>query len=197
MIISINENICKENGLDISELLAILLIKSCNDLPALLKSLEDRKIIVKDMFRGYMITQRWDDVASSILLDSDKDRQSPERIENLAAKLMEIFPKQKKLGTCHYFRGNKKDIVLKLKKFFKIYGKFSDEQILNAARSYVQSFNGNYSYMRILKYFIWKDEVKINSDGERYVDEVSDLASWIENEGQEENLNTEWTSTLR
>ena len=197
MTISINENICKENGLDISELLAILLIKSCNDLPTLLKSLEDRKIIVKDMFRGYMITQRWDDVASSILLDSDKDRQSPERIENLAAKLMEIFPKQKKLGTCHYFRGNKKDIVLKLKKFFKIYGKFSDEQILNAARSYVQSFNGNYSYMRILKYFIWKDEVKINSDGEKYVDEVSDLASWIENEGQEDNLNTEWTSTLR
>ena len=197
MTISINENICKENGLDISELLAILLIKSCNDLPALLKSLEDRKIIVKDMFRGYMITQRWDDVASSILLDSDKDRQSPERIENLAAKLMEIFPKQKKLGTCHYFRGNKKDIVLKLKKFFKIYGKFSDEQILNAAKSYVQSFNGNYSYMRILKYFIWKDEVRVNSDGERYVDEVSDLASWIENEGQEENLNTEWTSTLR
>lgn len=197
MTISINENICKENGLDISELLAILLIKSCNDLSALLKSLEDRKIIVKDMFRGYMITQRWDDVASSILLDSDKDRQSPERIENLAAKLMEIFPKQKKLGTCHYFRGNKKDIVLKLKKFFKIYGKFSDEQILSAARSYVQSFNGNYSYMRILKYFIWKDEVKVNSDGERYVDEVSDLASWIENEGQEENLTNDWTSTLR
>ena len=48
MIISINENICKENGLDISELLAILLIKSCSDLPELLKSLEDRKVIVKD-----------------------------------------------------------------------------------------------------------------------------------------------------
>lgn len=197
MTISINEEICKENGLDISELFAILLIKSCNNLPELLKSLEDKKVIVKDMFRGYMITQRWDDVASTILLDSDKNRQSPERIENLAIKLMEIFPKQKKVGTCHYFRGNKKDIVLKLKKFFKIYGKFSDEQILNAAKSYVQSFNGNYSYMRILKYFIWKDEVKVNSEGERYVDEVSDLASWIENEGQEENLNTEWTSTLR
>lgn len=197
MTISINEKICKENGLNITELFAILLIKSCSDLPALLKSLEDKEVIVKDMFRGYMITQRWDDVASSILLDSDANRQSPERIENLATKLMEVFPKQKKAGTCHYFRGNKKDIILKLKKFFKIYGKFSDEQILSAARSYVQSFNGNYSYMRILKYFIWKDEVKVNSDGERYVDEVSDLASWIENEGQEENLNAEWTSTLR
>lgn len=197
MTISINDEVCEKYSLNTTELFALLLIKSCDNLSSLFESLESKKIIVKDMFGGYMVTQRWDDVASSILLDSDKNRQSPERIENLAAKLMEIFPKQKKLGTCHYFRGNKKDIVLKLKKFFKIYGKFSDEQILNAARSYVQSFNGNYSYMRILKYFIWKDEVKINSDGEKYVDEVSDLASWIENEGQEENLRNEWTSTLR
>lgn len=197
MTISISEKVCKDNNLNLSELLAILLIKSCNDVSKLFKSLEERKIIVKDMFEGYMITQRWDDVASTILLDSDKDKQSPERIESLATKLMEIFPREKKVGTCHYFRGNKKDIILKLKKFFKIYGKFTDEQILNAATKYVESFNGNYSYMRILKYFIWKDEVKINSDGIRYVEEVSDLASWIENVGQEESLSSDWTSTLK
>ena len=116
MTISINEEICKKNGLDMSELFAILLIKTCEDLPKLFKSLEDRKIVVKDMFDGYMITQRWDDVASSILLDSDKNHQSPERLENLVVKLMEQFPKEKKAGTCHYFRGNKKDNILRLKK---------------------------------------------------------------------------------
>ena len=51
--------------------------------------------------------------------------------------------------------------------------------------------------MRILKYFIWKDEVKINSEGDRYVDEVSDLANWIENAGQEEDLRNDWATTLR
>jgi hypothetical protein len=51
--------------------------------------------------------------------------------------------------------------------------------------------------MRILKYFIWKDEVKTDSEGKRYVDEVSDLANWIENAGQEDNLSSDWTSTLR
>ncbi len=197
MTISINEEICKKNGLDMSELFAILLIKSCEDLAKLFQSMEDRKILVKDMFKGYMITQRWDDVASSILLDSDKSSQSPERLENLALKLMEQFPKEKKAGTCHYFRGNKKDNILRLKKFFKLYGKYTDQQIIDAAKRYVSSFNGNYSYMRVLKYFIWKDDVKTDADGNRYVDEVSDLANWIENAGQEDSMNNDWTSTLR
>ena len=197
MKIEINEDICEKNGLNISELFAILLIKSCEDLAKLFQSMEDRKILVKDMFKGYMITQRWDDVASSILLDSDKNHQSTERHENLVVKLMEQFPKEKKAGTCHYFRGNKKDNILRLKKFFKLYGKYTDQQIIDAAKRYVSSFNGNYSYMRVLKYFIWKDDVKTDADGNRYVDEVSDLANWIENAGQEDSMNNDWTSTLR
>ena len=138
-----------------------------------------------------------DDVASSILLDSEKTCQSQEKLEDLAVKLMEIFPKGKKEGTCHYFKGNKKDNILKLKKFFKLYGKYTDQQILDAARNYVASFNGNYAYMRILKYFIWKDEIKVNSEGTRYVEEVSDLANWIENAGHEDTLRNDWTVELK
>lgn len=197
MDININEEICKKYGLDVSEVLAVLLIKTCNDIPKLFSILEEKEIVVRDLLQGYMVTQRWDDVVSTILLDSDVKAPSPDRLENLAAQLMEIFPKQKKLGTCHYFRGNKKDIILRLKKFFKLYGKYTDEQIVTAAKKYVESFNGDYSYMRILKYFIWKDEVKINSEGDRYVDEVSDLANWIENAGQEEDLRNDWATTLR
>ena len=194
MTITINEEICKKNDLKIEEFLAILLVKTGVDISKLFPSMEERKMLVKDMFRGYLVTQKWDDVASTILLDSDKDRQSPERIENLAIKLAEIFPKEKKAGTCHYFRGNKKDNILRLKKFFKLYGSYTDDQILNAAKRYVDSFNGNYSYMRILKYFIWKDEIKIDGEGMRYVSETSDLANWIEN--TEEEHNTNWTANL-
>ena len=197
MDININEEICKKYGLDVSEVLAVLLIKTCNDIPKLFSILEEKEIVVRDLLQGYMVTQRWDDVVSTILLDSDVKAPSPDRLENLATQLMEIFPKQKKLGTCHYFRGNRKDIILRLKKFFKLYGKYTDEQIVVAAKKYVESFNGDYSYMRILKYFIWKDEVKINSEGDRYVDEVSDLANWIENAGQEEDLRNDWATTLR
>lgn len=196
MNITISEEICKKNELKPEELLAILLVKTGTDIPKLFNSLIEKQILVKDIFGGYMVTQRWDDVTSTILLDSDKNKQSPERIENLAVQLAEIFPKEKKAGTCHYFRGNKKDTILRLKKFFKLYGSYTDEQILEAARKYVASFNGNYSYMRVLKYFIWKDEVKIDGEGNRYVDEVSDLANWIENSGQTNSLASNWTSNL-
>ena len=196
MNITINDDVCTKYGLSLPELLVILALKY-DKLENTIASLESKEAIVSDVSDGYLVTQRWDDVASSILLDSDTDRQSPDRIANLATKLMEIFPKEKKSGTNHYFRGNTKDITLKLKKFFKLYGnKYSDEQVLNAAQAYVSSFNGNYTYMRILKYFIWKDEKKMNEDGERYIEETSDLASWIENAGSE-NSNQNWEVELK
>ena len=197
MNISISEDICKKNSLELEEVLAILLIKTGTDIPKLFAKLEEEKKVVKDIFNNYLVTQRWDDVTSTILLDSDKEKQSPERLENLAIQLAEIFPKEKKIGTCHYFRGNKKDTILRLKKFFKRYGKYTDQQILDAARKYVASFNGDYTYMRVLKYFIWKDEKKLDAEGNKYVDETSDLSNWIENEGSEDELSNDWTSTLK
>lgn len=191
MNITINDDVCTKYGLSLPELLVILALKS-DKLETTIASLENKGAIVSDVFEGHLVTQRWDDIASSILLDSDKDRQNPDRIANLAAKLMEIFPKEKKAGTNHYFRGNTKDITLKLKKFFKLYGdKYSDEQVLNAAQAYVSSFNGNYTYMRILKYFLWKDDKKLGEDGKYYIEETSDLATWIENAGSANNQNWE------
>ena len=111
---------------------------------------------------------------------------------------MSIFPSGKKEGTSLYWKGNRKDNKERLQKFFKLYGnKYSDKQIIHAAKKYVESFNGQYAYMRALKYFIWKDEKKMGSDGRKYIEEVSDLASYIENAGQEDDLKSDWTSTLR
>ena len=65
----------------------------------------------------------------------------------------------------------------------------------SATKKYVESFNGNYTYMRVLKYFIWKDEKRVDSDGMGYVNEISDLATYIENNGKE--FNTEWAANLK
>lgn len=183
--------------MSLSEVLGVLLVKIGTSPQVLLQEMLEKQIIVEDgIFNQLLVTQRWDDVVSNILLDSDYDRQSDDRLETLAVSLMEVFPKQKKAGTSHYFRGNKKDIILRLKKFFKLYGnKFTDEQILEAAKKYVQSFNGNYQYMRVLKYFLWKDEKKINVEGEAYIDESSDLATLIENVDSDD-FRQDWTSTI-
>ena len=195
----INEDICKEKGMDLPSLLAVLLVKTGVNITELFNNLINKGILVKDISSdGFLVTQNWDSICSDILLSADKTVPSEDQLLPLVNSLMEIFPSGKKEGTTIYWKGNKKDNRERLQKFFKLYGnKYSNEQILEAAKKYVESFNGQYTYMRALKYFIWKDEKKIGSDGKRYIEEVSDLASYIENAGQEESLNSDWTSTLK
>lgn len=199
MKITIDEGICEKNGIEVGELLMVLIIKLGDNVSELCTQMLNKEIIVTDnnISGNYLITQRWSDVAETVLLDSDKDRQSVDRLENLVIQLQAIFPEGKKEGTSQYWRGNKREILLRLKKFFKLYDNtYTDEQILNATKNYVTNFNGNYNYMRVLKYFIWKDEKKLHEDGKMGVVEVSDLANYIENADSTNDLKDEWTSTL-
>lgn len=199
MKIVIDEEVCKKVGLALPEVLAVVLVKTGVDIGELFKELQQKQVLVTQntlMGKTIMVTQRWDDAVSDILLSSDTSVPGEDRIERLASTLTQIFPQGRKDGTNTYWRGNIKDTKLKLKKFFKLYGtKYSDEQIINATRKYVESFNGNYAYMRVLKYFIWKDVRKQDSEGRFYIEEVSDLATLIENAGHEEVLRDDWTST--
>ena len=70
---------------------------------------------------------------------------------------------------------------------------FTDEQAINATRKYVNSFNGDYQYMQLLKYFICKRTTGFGNATE----DNSQLLSYIENEGQEDNINNDWTSELK
>lgn len=199
MKLAIDEDVCKKMGMTLPEVLAIVLIKTGADIGELFKELQQKQVLVTQntlMGETIMVTQRWDDIVSDILLSSDVSVPSENRIEKLTSELMQIFPQGRKDGTNTYWRGNIKDTKLRLKKFFKLYGtKYSDEQIINATRKYVESFNGNYAYMRVLKYFIWKDVRKQDSEGRFYIEEVSDLATLIENAENEEVLKDDWTST--
>ena len=119
-----------------------------------------------------------------------------QRAASLAPKLMELFPEGKKPGTSLYWRGNRMEISNKLKKFLSVYGEdFSDEQIIKATSNYVKSFNGFYSYMRVLKYFIWKNILRIGETANS-VEEVSDLLTSLESEGLEQINREDWEATL-
>ena len=50
--------------------------------------------------------------------------------------------------------------------------------------------------MRVLKYFICKNEKKYDSEGVGFIEEVSDLAAFIENGANEKNNREDWMSTL-
>lgn len=200
MKITIDEDACKKVKLSLPEVLMITLIKTGVNIKTLLKQMKEKQILVEEhtlLGTNLLVTQRWSDLSDKALLSADKSVPDNKRLENLAKSLMEVFPTGKKEGTSQYWKGNLRDNTLRLAKFFKLYGdKYTDEQMIEAAKNYVSSHNGKYQYMRVLKYFIWKDARKVNSEGEGYIEEVSDLAAFIENAKDEKNLKDDWMSTM-
>lgn len=144
---------------------------------------------------GWRVTKKGNEILDSVIIDSGKKQESEDRLQYLATKLKEVFPKGKKDGTNYYWADGVALIVRRLKLFFKKYGyaeAYSDEQIIQATSKYVEGFNGNYTYMRLLKYFIFKE--KVGAAGE--IEGDSELINYIENAGQEESLRNDWTSTI-
>ena len=200
MKITIDEDACKKVKLSLPEVLMITLVKTGINIETLLKQMKEKQILVEEhtlLGTNLLVTQKWSDLSDKALLSADKSVPNNKRLENLAKALMEVFPAGKKEGTSQYWKGNLRDNTLRLAKFFKLYGdKYTDEQMIEAAKNYVSSHNGKYQYMRVLKYFIWKDTRKVNSEGEGYIEEVSDLAAFIENAKDEKNLKDDWMSTM-
>ena len=200
MKLTIDEDACKKVKLSLPEVLMITLVKTGVNIETLLKQMKEKQILIEEhtiLGTNLLVTQRWSDLSDRALLSADKSVPDNKRLENLAKSLMEVFPVGKKEGTSQYWKGNLRDNTLRLAKFFKLYGdKYTDEQMIEAAKNYVSSHNGKYQYMRVLKYFIWKDTRKVNSEGEGYIEEVSDLAAFIENAKDEKNLKDDWMSTM-
>lgn len=197
MKIVISQEGCEKNQISLGEILLLLMIYAKTDYDEVKDSLIRKGFIMADrqnLFPGkWIITRTGGEMIDSVVLDSEKiDNKDDEDILILAGKLKEVFPAGKKDGTSNYWAEGKALIAKRLKAFFKKYGTdYTDEQIINAAKKYVEGFNGNYQFMRTLKYFIFKDT---DVAGER--EYTSDLLSYIENAGQEENLRNDWISTM-
>lgn len=196
--VCLNKKAAQQNGITIDEALLMLVIHNKANLERAEKALIQKGLITaerNDLFQqvGWRLTNKGTEVLDSVIMDSDKEQEPQDRLIQLATRLKEIFPKGKKDGTNYYWAEGVALIVRRLKLFFKKYGnEFTDEQIVQAAEKYVQGFNGNYQYMRLLKYFIFKEKVGANGE----VEGDSELISYIENAGQEENLRNDWTSSL-
>lgn len=193
---TINEDVASKHHLTINDVLLMMLIKNKCDIENNIESLLHRDIITKSaLFNDIKLTQHWNEELQKVLLDSDKVIPKTNDLTYLVTTLRNIYPKGIKSGSAAW-RGNVREITLRLQKFFKIYGStYNEEDIIEATKKYVESFNGNYTYMRILKYFILKDEVKINEDGVRYVEQISELANFLENDTS--NVDTNWDIELR
>jgi hypothetical protein len=161
----------------------------------------DRPYDSRSQFPDYVsLNETGEHVAESIMADSNVSEESGDRYTVLADKLREIFPAGKKQGYAYTWRDSTSCIADRLKKFFLKYGDFPEEDIIRVTKEYVDSFNGNYTYMQLLKYFIWKNKVT----GEevvrgRIVGEVerqSQLAAYLQ-DTPDKKQSADWDVELR
>ena len=216
-MIKINKDLVESEGLTISQFILLYYINQHKPMIADAKFLLDNGYIncsniEKFKTYGALPTLKGKNTVSKILNDSKgmvedeeetlfgtedikPEKTTDDTLEKIAQQLKEVFPKGKKDGTNNYWTEGIPLISRRLKLFFKKYGNYSLDVIVDAAKRYVASFNGNYNYMRTLKYFIFKEAVNAN----REIEGTSELLTYIENKSEDANTpeNPDWTSNLK
>lgn len=181
MKITLDEKTCLKNKLTLQEALIATAV-SMGNYKSVFDNMINRHVLG---IMGQSLDSKWKDIIKNLINSED------ERFEALATKVQECFPKQKMMyanGTASpfYFRCNKTEIKNKLKKFLTVYGDVTDEDIIDATKRYVASYAPKgYRGMRLAKYFIMKDDRKLMADEEVHVEEISDLATFLENKTED------------
>lgn len=181
MKITLDEKTCLKNKLTLQEALIAAAV-SMGNYKSVFDNMINRHVLG---IMGQSVDSKWKDIIKNLIDAEDA------RFETLAIKVQECFPKQKMMytnGTTSpfYFRCNKTEIKNKLKKFLTIYGDVSDEDIIDATKRYVASYaSKGYRGMRLAKYFIMKDDRKLMAEDEIHVEEISDLATFLENKTED------------
>lgn len=181
MKITLDEKTCLKNKLTLQE----ALIAAAVSLGGYDKTLNN--MILRGIVNGSHteVLSDWESIIKKLTDNEDS------RFEELALQVQACFPKQKMIypnGTTSpfYFRCNKTEIKNKLKKFIEVYGEVSDEDIIDATKRYVASYAPKgYRGMRLAKYFIIKDDKKLSADDEVHVEQLSDLATFLENKTED------------
>ena len=157
MKVIIDTDIVKNSGLRMCDFYMLLATKEFSRLPFFPNDsysfLKDNRFIISEKLTSASGLNLIDEI---LLKSSDcKERNLDELVE----KLQDLWPAGSKDGK-YRWKCNKKDVKKRLQKFFKIYGdKYTDDEILEAARRYVKPFDdtGDRKYQKILVYFIFKD----------------------------------------
>lgn len=142
------------------------------------------------VLRGFALTDEGRDNVVNTLENSHN--KGARDYTSLAEELKKVFPQGKKPGTTRYWTEGVSLINKRLKAFEKKYGKFPDSAILDAAKRFVDSYQGNYQFMPVLRYFIFKEVVGKAGD----LESKSDLLTYLENSGETDERQ-DWTAELR
>lgn len=127
-------------------------ISFCHD------SIIKKHLAEKNLFKEYgiILSNNSKDLIAQILMESD-DRavNCGLDFEDLATKLMEIYPTGIKPGKTYSWRGDVKDIAQKLRTLIVKYEfNFTEEEAIKATKEYIEAFKAPYTYMHTLQNFL-------------------------------------------
>lgn len=189
---TIDKKILEKYNLSIEEFLVLLINHIDGDYTQAKESLIARGIVHQHILMSdkVVLSDNSKDLVTAILVESDsKVVDKDEEYTALAEKLKEIYPKGRKPGTSYMWRDATGVIARKLKAVCVQFDvQLSESKAVEATKAYVNSFNGDYTYMQLLKYFILKKDPKT---GELR----SDFLSYLENEDTTENR--DWNVTVK
>lgn len=193
MKLIIDSDACLNNGTCIGEVLLLYEYALKISPESMKQSLIDKGYITSagNLFDRYTATDKAVKLLDNVLADSSVDDDT--KITELATKLKELYPKGKKEGTNQFWADGVSIIVKRLKIFYKKYGFYDNDIIIKATEDYIKSFNGDYRFMKTLKYFLWSE--KVNKAGE--VEPTSDLLTYIENADEVDELSNDWLNELK
>lgn len=193
---TIDSTVLEKYNLSMDEFILLLFLARGGDIQKCLSSLLAKKWVDRNIFHPEQVVLSLEtkETVQGILLDSDKLVNGKQDDFNaLADKLREIFPKGNKAGTNYNWRSSTAEIARKLKNLVVKYNcKFTEEEAIEATKAYVSSFNGDYKYMKLLKYFLLKTPRNNNGD----VEIESDFMTYLENKGAAEEHNGNWAVDL-
>lgn len=181
MKITLDEKTCLKHKLTLQEALIAAAV-SMGKYRDTINNMINRGILAQDT---PTLSSDWEGIIKKLIDNEDF------RFEELALQVQACFPKQRMIypngiASPFYFRCNKTEIKNKLKKFIEVYGEVSNEDILDATKRYVASYaSKGYRGMRLAKYFIIKDDRKLSVDDEVHVEQLSDLATFLENKTED------------
>lgn len=189
---TIDKEVLKKYNLSIEEFLVLLINHIDGDYTQAKESLIARGIVHQHILMSdkVVLSDNSKDLVTAILVESDsKVVDKDEEYTALAEKLKEVYPKGRKPGTSYMWRDATGVIARKLKAVCVQFDvQLSESKAVEATKAYVNSFNGDYTYMQLLKYFILKKDPKT---GELR----SDFLSYLENEDTTENR--DWNVTVK
>lgn len=158
MKITINTNILKKHNLSLGEFLLLLIGYYDIDLQTthnniLKKSLAEANVLKK---MNIVLSNNSKDLIAQILTESsEKVIQSNIDFENLATKLMSLYPEGNKPGTTRPWRGTVGVIAQKLRVLVAVHNfTFTEEEAVNATKDYLASFKELIQHTLSLRSFL-------------------------------------------